>query len=80
MTTMDEKFEKWQATHHKLGYYPTQYEAAEAGFLAGASANQQVVIEAIDGLMRTDAQLAETVDGWNEALDALKKQIEEKSS
>jgi hypothetical protein len=39
--TLHEAFQKWQAVHHQLGHYPTQYEAAEAGFLAGAKAERE---------------------------------------
>jgi len=52
MPTLSEAFQKWQATHHQLGYYPTQYEAAEAGFLAGAKAEREEVLAILDDLQK----------------------------
>lgn len=57
MSKQDEAFEKWQAHHTQLGYYPTQYDAAKVAFAAGREAEQKRILELIADLTDVFAPL-----------------------
>ena len=75
MSKQDKAFEKWQAHHTQLGYYPTQYDAAKVAFAAGREAERAAIkpcplhdsarlLEFIVDMRGIRGNICKTCDGW----------------
>lgn len=73
MPTLNERFEAYMTSPDVLKNGSDPLE----GFLAGADAQKQIVVEILNSLKQTDEEAALSIDGYNEALAEALRQVGE---
>lgn len=72
----DEAFQKWQAMHERLGYYPTQYDAAEQAWRAACEWQREADLQALAAVLQHSNQ-GEYQRGFLKACELLGRKIKE---